>query len=387
MATNDPHEPDLGGEMPFLQHLVELRDRLLRVVLTVTVVFLAIFPFANDLYSILAEPLLRHLPEGTSMIATEVASPFLTPFKLSLVAAVFLVMPYILYQVWAFVAPGLYQHERRLAMPVLLSSIVLFYTGMLFAYYVVFPLVFAFLTGTAPEGVAVMTDIARYLDFVLTLFFAFGIAFEVPIATFILVWMGVTTPENLASKRPYIIVGAFLIGMLLTPPDIISQTLLAIPMWVLFELGVFFAKAFVRRSSEAEESDSPASTPSLATASAAPAFDGDAGADPDPGPKTGADQDGFRPLTEEEMDAELDQIEEQELADETDGLADASDDWGEDEADESDLDPVADKLRRVQHRRDAGDQEGARELLYEILAEGNDDQVNVARNILAQMDR
>ena len=193
------------------------------------------------------------LPEGTSMIATQVASPFLTPFKLSLVAAVFVAMPYLLYQMWGFIAPGLYQHEKRLAMPLLASSVVLFYLGVAFAFYVVFPLVFKFLTSVAPEGVAVMTDISHYLDFVLTLFFAFGFAFEVPIATILLVWMGMTTPQDLAKKRPYIIVGAFVIGMLLTPPDVISQTLLALPMWVLFELGVIFSRFFVRQREEKEE--------------------------------------------------------------------------------------------------------------------------------------
>ena len=239
MTQNSPAPEQ---EQPFISHLLELRDRLLRMLLAVLVIFVVLFPFANDIYTWVASPLMAHLPAGTSMIATEVASPFLTPFKLSLVAAIFLAMPFILYQFWAFVAPGLYQHEKRLAMPLLVSSVVLFYVGMLFAYFVVFPLVFGFLTGTAPEGVAVMTDIARYLDFVLTLFFAFGLAFEVPIATILLVATGVTTPESLAGKRPYIIVGAFAIGMLLTPPDVISQTLLALPMWVLFELGVIFSR-------------------------------------------------------------------------------------------------------------------------------------------------
>lgn len=233
-------------EQPFISHLVELRDRLLRAVLVVLVIFLGLFYFANDIYALLAEPLLAHLPEGGSMIATEVASPFLTPLKLTLVTAVFVAIPYLLYQMWAFVAPGLYAHERRLIMPLLVSSTLLFYAGMTFAYFVVFPLVFGFFTAAAPEGVAVMTDINQYLDFVLKLFFAFGVAFEVPIATILLVWMGVVTPEGLVAKRPYIIVGAFVIGMLLTPPDIFSQTLLAVPMWILFEVGVYFSRHFVR---------------------------------------------------------------------------------------------------------------------------------------------
>ncbi len=265
MATNDPREPGLGGDMPFLQHLVELRDRLLRVVLTVTVVFLAIFPFANDLYSILAEPLLRHLPEGTSMIATEVASPFLTPFKLTLVLAIFIAVPMLLYQAWAFVAPGLYQDERRMVLPLMVVSTALFYLGIVFAYYLVFPLVFGFFTSVAPDGVAVMTDISKYLDFVLKLFFAFGLAFQVPIATFVLIWTGMTTPAALAHKRPYVIVGAFTIGMLLTPPDVVSQVLLALPMWVLFELGIFFARTMLPRRAQAEAEPAaaaePASTP------------------------------------------------------------------------------------------------------------------------------
>ncbi len=237
-------------ELPFLSHLFELRDRLLRIVLVVVLIFAGLFAFANDLYHMLATPLLVHLPEGSSMIATEVASPFLTPFKLALVASIFMAMPFILYQAWAFIAPGLYKHEKRLAFPLLFSSIVLFYVGMAFAFYVVFPLVFGFLTSTAPEGVTVMTDISKYLDFVLKLFFAFGVAFEVPIATILLVLAGVTTADDLAAKRAYIIVAAFVVGMLLTPPDVISQTLLALPMWLLFEVGLFFSRVLVRQREE-----------------------------------------------------------------------------------------------------------------------------------------
>jgi sec-independent protein translocase protein TatC len=236
--------PEGGDEQPFISHLVELRDRLLRVVLVVVVIFLGLTPFANWLFSRLAGPLTRHLPEGSSMIAIEVASPFFTPFKLAMMVAIFAAMPYILYQAWAFIAPGLYRHERKRVFPLLVSSTALFYLGAAFAYFVVFPLVFGFLTKTAPEGVAVMTDISRYLDFVLTLFFAFGIAFEVPVATVLLVWTGAVSPESLRAKRAYIIVGAFVIGMLLTPPDIISQTLLAVPMWLLFEVGVFMSTRF-----------------------------------------------------------------------------------------------------------------------------------------------
>ena len=182
------------------------------------------------------------LPEGTNMIATEVASPFLTPFKLSLVLSFFVAMPYILHQIWSFIAPGLYINEKRVAAPLLISSVVLFYTGISFAFYIVFPLVFGFFTSVAPEGVTVMTDINRYLDFVLKLFFAFGLAFEIPIATVLLIWTGATTPKSLATKRPYVIVGCFVIGMLLTPPDVISQILLALPMWLLFEIGLLVSK-------------------------------------------------------------------------------------------------------------------------------------------------
>ena len=227
---------------PLVAHLTELRDRLLRAVLAVLVIFIGLFPFANEIYSFISEPLRELLPEGSSMIATEVASPFLTPFKLTLVLAIFGAIPVILYQVWAFVAPGMYKQEKRIAFPLLASSVVLFYAGASFAYFVVFPLVFAFFTSIGPSDVAVMTDINRYLDFVLKLFFAFGLAFEIPIAAVILILTGVTTPAALAKKRPYIIVGCFVVGMLLTPPDVISQALLAIPMWMLFELGIVFGR-------------------------------------------------------------------------------------------------------------------------------------------------
>jgi len=240
-------EDNTTPEQPFLSHLFELRDRLLRILLVVGLLFLALIPFANKLYTLLAAPLLAHLPASSSMIATEVASPFLTPFKLTLVLAMFLAVPVILYQAWFFIAPGLYRHERRLMLPLLVSSTLLFYAGMAFAYYAVMPLVFGFLTSTAPEGVAVMTDISKYLDFVLKMFFAFGVAFEVPVATILLVLTGAITPEKLATMRPYIIVGAFVIGMLLTPPDIISQTLLAIPMWLLFEAGLFISRIMLQR--------------------------------------------------------------------------------------------------------------------------------------------
>jgi sec-independent protein translocase protein TatC len=240
------------GEGSLLSHLIELRSRLLRMVVAILVVFICLVPFADQIFTLTAEPLMARLPEGTSMIATQVASPFLTPFKLALAAAVFLAMPYLLYQAWAFVAPGLYKHERRLVMPLMASSIVLFYSGVAFAYYIVFPLMFGFFTAVAPSGVTVMTDIAAYLDFVLALFFAFGLAFEVPVATVLAVWAGFTTPEKLTKKRPYVLLGAFVLGMLLTPPDIISQTLLALPVYVLFEGGIVLSRIMVPGHKEVE---------------------------------------------------------------------------------------------------------------------------------------
>lgn len=241
--------------MPLVAHLTELRDRLLRAILAVLICFIVLFPFANDIYAFVSEPLRALLPEGASMIATEVASPFLTPFKLTLFTAIFAAMPYVLYQAWAFIAPGMYRNEKRFAVPILASSVALFYLGAAFAYFVVFPLIFAFFTSVAPEGIAIMTDINRYLDFVLKLFFAFGVAFEIPIAALIAIWSGLTTPDSLARKRPFIIVGCFVFGMLLTPPDVISQSLLAIPMWLLFEAGVFAGRVLLRRRANQAATD------------------------------------------------------------------------------------------------------------------------------------
>ncbi|MFO7551456.1 MAG: twin-arginine translocase subunit TatC [Haliea sp.] len=249
--SEDPADQPL----PLVAHLTELRDRLLRALLAVLVVFICLFPFANEIYSFVSEPLRALLPEGATMIATEVASPFLTPFKLTLVAAIFIAIPYVLYQIWSFIAPGMYRHEKRLAIPLLASSVLLFYAGAAFAYYVVFPLIFGFFTSVGPDDIAIMTDINSYLNFVLKLFFAFGIAFEIPIAAVILIWAGITTPEDLVKKRPYIIVGCFVFGMLLTPPDIISQALLAVPMWILFEFGVFFGRFIQRRDNSAADTE------------------------------------------------------------------------------------------------------------------------------------
>ncbi len=377
-------------EQPFVTHLLELRDRLLRMVLVVFVVFLGLFPFANDIYIIVATPLMAHLPPQSTMIATEVASPFLTPFKLSLMAAVILSIPFILYHLWSFIAPGLYKHEKRMVIPLVVSSTILFYTGMLFAYYIVFPLVFQFLIGATPDGVTVATDISKYLDFVLTLFFAFGMAFEIPIATILLVWMGATTPKKLVDKRPYIIVGAFCFGMLLTPPDVISQTLLAIPMWILFELGVIFSRIFVPKREDAVEEEKTADTtdeaqPRGRAKKSSTAPDLIPGFVSDPVVSEGEmaiDEERFVPLTEAELDAELDLIEEEDDYDYDGDGADlgTSDDDGEYE------EVINGKLKQVQVYRDEGDTEAARALLNEVLDEGNDDQANVAQNILSQLD-
>ena len=245
--VNQSPEPQ---EATFISHLLELRDRLLRAVGAVLLLFLVAAPFANTLYEYLAAPLMSALPEGNTMISTEPHGPFFVPFKFAFAFATAVAMPYLLYQLWAFVAPGLYESEKRLAVPLLISSSGLFYLGILFAYFIVFPVIFAFFTSTAPEGVAVMTDINAYLSFVLKLFFAFGLAFEVPVATVLMVIMGVTTTTSLAAKRPYIIVGAFVVGMLLTPPDLFSQTMLAIPVWILFEAGLYVSKMVKPRESE-----------------------------------------------------------------------------------------------------------------------------------------
>ena len=283
MTEEDNPQQSASGSL--MSHLVELRDRVVRMVVAILVIFLGLFYWANDIYVYLAEPLTRHLPEGANMIAIDVASPFLTPFKLVLMLSVFLAMPIILYQCWAFVAPGLYANEKRIAMPLLVSSILLFYAGVSFAYFVVFPLVFGFFTSVGPDIVNISTDIGRYLDFVLALFFGFGLAFEVPIATIILVAIGFTTPKKLAAKRPYIIVGAFILGMLLTPPDVISQVLLALPVWLLFEGGLIASNLIFKDREFDEEDDDEGSRSEESVV-------------PD-----------HQPLTDEEMDAELDQAE------------------------------------------------------------------------------
>jgi len=240
-------------EQTLMDHLFELRDRLLHMVLAILIVFVALFAFSEDIFTIAAKPLLALMPEGTSMIATGVTSPFLVPFKLVMLLSVLLTIPYLLHQMWAFIAPGLYRHEKRLATPLLISSVILFYCGFAFAYFVIFPILFGFFIGIAPEGVAVMTDIGQYLDFIIAIFLAFGIAFEVPVATFLLIAAGITTVDKLAEKRPYIIIGAFVVGMMLTPPDVISQSLLAVPIWLLFELGLIASRLFLKEKEEEEE--------------------------------------------------------------------------------------------------------------------------------------
>jgi len=251
MTKKNSDKNDSMAEMPLMEHLVELRSRLIRMVLAILIIFFSLFYWATDLYHLVAKPLLSAIPNSSSMIATDVLANFFTPFKLTMVLSIFIAMPYLLSQIWGFIAPGLYTHERRLAVPLMISSTLLFYSGLLFAYFVVFPLAFGFLASIELEGVQTMPDITSYLDTVLKLFFAFGITFEIPVAIILLVKMGFTNQESLRAKRPYVIVGVFIIGMLLTPPDVISQTLLAIPMWVLYEVGIYFA-GFVTPKDEQE---------------------------------------------------------------------------------------------------------------------------------------
>ncbi|GAB1102385.1 MAG: twin-arginine translocase subunit TatC [Shewanella algae] len=245
----------MSQQQPLISHLLELRTKLLRAIASVLIVFIALVYWANDIYHYMAIPLMQSLPDTGSMIATDVAAPFFAPFKLTLVLSFFIAVPYVLYQIWSFVAPGLYKHEKRLVVPLLFSSTLMFYLGIAFAYYVVFPVVFGFFTSVAPEGVQVATDISSYLSFILKLFFAFGLAFEIPVAVILLCWAGVTTPEDLRAKRPYIVVGAFVVGMLLTPPDVISQTMLAVPMLLLFEGGLLAARFYSKASDESDEDE------------------------------------------------------------------------------------------------------------------------------------
>jgi sec-independent protein translocase protein TatC len=243
MATSDT----------FISHLIELRDRLLRSILAVTVVFLCLFPWAGDIYALLALPMLKALPQGGQMIATEVTTPFFVPMKVTMMAAIVIVLPFILYQFWAFVAPGLYANEKRLVGPLIIASTFLFLCGMAFAYFLVFPVVFGFIIGIAPQGVAVMTDIGKYMDFVLTMFVAFGITFEVPVVVVLLVKTGMVSVVQLKQVRPYAIVGAFIIGAIFTPPDVVSQIMLAVPLWLLYELGIVVAGLVSKPAGAAED--------------------------------------------------------------------------------------------------------------------------------------
>jgi sec-independent protein translocase protein TatC len=244
MSTENTSKPT-EQEMSLIGHLLELRDRLVRAIIAIIVVFLVLFPFANDIYSMIAEPLTRYLPEGSSMMAIGVISPFLTPLKLALIASIFLSMPFLLYQVWGFIAPALYNNEKRLAAPMLMASTFLFYSGGAFVFFIVFPLVFKFMAGTTPDGVQIGTDIQLYLDFVIGMFFAFGLAFQVPVVTVLLLVTRMVSPEKMRHARPYVIVGAFSIAAFITPPDVISQTLLAVPMWFMYEGGMLFGTRMV----------------------------------------------------------------------------------------------------------------------------------------------
>jgi sec-independent protein translocase protein TatC len=245
--SQSPREPEPLAEGTLISHLLELRTRLLRAVVAVAIAFIPLAFFSDTLFSIVAHPLIEKLPEGTSIIATSVVAPFMTPLKLALVAALFVAMPYVLYQIWAFVAPGLYRHEKRFALPLFVSSVMLFYVGVAFAYFLVFPLMFAFLTATTPEGVRMMTDMSSYLDFTLLLFFAFGIAFEMPVATVLLAATGLVKVESLKKNRGYVLLGIFVVAAFLTPPDAISQSFMAVPMYVLYELGILLAQYMIRQ--------------------------------------------------------------------------------------------------------------------------------------------
>jgi sec-independent protein translocase protein TatC len=254
--TDSSGSPDNTQET-FLSHLIELRSRLMHSIVAVVIVLVALFPWAKDIYSVLARPLLKALPQGSTMIATDVTGTFLVPLKVTLMAAFLIALPYVLYQMWAFVAPGLYQHEKRLALPVIVSSVFFFALGMCFAYFVVFPIAFGFFAGYTPSGVQMMTDIDKYLSFVLTMFIAFGITFEVPVVVVVLVRLGVVELKKLQSIRGYVIVGAFVVGAIFTPPDVLSQCMLAVPLWLLYEFGLLVARfvSVSKRETVAEQSE------------------------------------------------------------------------------------------------------------------------------------
>lgn len=267
-TSTPPSQPPNDTEMSLVGHLLEFRDRLVRAIIAIIVVFLVLFPFANELYSFMAEPLTSHLPQGSSMMAIGVISPFLTPLKLALIASIFLSMPFLLYQLWAFIAPALYQNEKKLAAPMLMASTFLFYAGGAFVFYIVFPLVFKFMAGTTPDGVQIGTDIQLYLDFVIGMFFAFGLAFQVPVITVLLLVTNIVSPEKMRHARPYVIVGAFSIAAFITPPDVISQTLLAVPMWLMYEIGLWFGERMVnQRLAEQQTTENEPTPPTTSPAS------------------------------------------------------------------------------------------------------------------------
>lgn len=390
-AHKESEHPD--NEQSFVSHLIELRNRLLHILYVVTFALIILFPFSNSIYLYIAAPLMQRLPTGSGMIAVGVATPFMAPFKLTLLAAVVITIPYTLYQIWSFIAPGLYLRERRLVMPLLISSTLLFYVGIAFAYYLVFPIIFSFLVATAPPGIAVMTDISQYLDFVIALFLAFGIIFEIPIATVLLVWMGILTPEMLIGQRSYVIVAAFTIGMFLTPPDPFSQTLLAVPMWLLFEAGVYFSHYFLPHSPsqpiiETNTHTEPLSEPILLSASPTTNnlltfLNHSANSDEEKSANTASTpivsyskkgEQNFYQLTDSEMEAELDAIAAQEIQlDEKTSII-------------SIQEQVEMKIRQAHALRQAEDETGARVLLYQVLTDGNEQQRLIARNILEQLD-
>jgi len=314
-------ENSTSEEPVFISHLVELRDRLLRSVLVVFVILLPLLYFSADLFTFLTIPIMEVLPEGAKLIAIDVASPFLAPFKLAIFTAIFIAIPYLLYQAWSFIAPGLYQNERKLVVPLLVSSTLLFYAGIAFAYLLVFKLVFGFFFAIAPDVVNVTPDINSYLNFTIKMFFAFGICFEVPIATILLCWTGMTSPDKLAEKRRYFIVGVLVVSMLMTPPDVISQLLLGIPMWLLFEAGIFFARRIVPKRDTDEDDDENSIMPEEAKVAATAATTVTGAAGHDSQAETGDAEEFEEPYvepTDEEIEAEFDRIEAEEEDDDED---------------------------------------------------------------------
>ncbi|OQX15163.1 MAG: twin arginine-targeting protein translocase TatC [Thiothrix lacustris] len=325
MTSPSNDAPQEAGFKAFLEHLIELRDRLLRIVIAIVAVFILLSPFVQDLYNWLSDPLMRYLPAGEKLIAIGVASPFLIPFKLALMVAFLLTLPYTFYQIWGFIAPGLYQHEKRLVTPLLLSSVGLFYVGMAFAYFLVIPMISKAAVAFAPSNVNPTPDIAAYLDFTVAMFLAFGLSFETPVATILLIGMGVVSVETLTKARPYIIVGAFVIAMFLTPPDVVSQILMAVPIWLLFELGLLLSRVFGKHlerfkvdkaqhdTAQTIHNDNLPVTTSVAAGAAAAtaattAWEDDQHIFEETVPVQSTDDDEFRPLTDAEMEAELERM-------------------------------------------------------------------------------